>query len=63
MTIKENYPTPTEIQCVSNYCNKILGIQKISSIFSIGDGGDEWYNEWKKDFVLHLWTRKKTARG
>lgn len=45
MRTKENYSNPTEMQCVSNYFNKILGIQKISISFSTEGGGDEWYNE------------------
>lgn len=63
MRTKENYSNPTEMQRVSNYFNKILVIQKISIIFSIGDGGDEWYNEEKKNFVLHLWAKREIAMG
>lgn len=52
----------TEIWCIFNYFNKILGIQ-ISFIFSTENGDDEWDKKWKNNFVLNLIATTENSNG
>lgn len=60
--LKKTILLTTEIWCIFNFFNKILGIQ-ISFIFSTGDSDDEWDNQGKNNFVLDLIDKKESSSG